>query len=168
MKTNTRCVQLGRFSDVHGAIVPPIYQTATFEQPTATEFGEFDYTRSGNPTRALLEQQLADLEDAAHACAFASGMAALTSLTRIVRPGEEIIAGDDLYGGTVRLLDRITSHFNIVVRYVDTTNETEVRQAVTDRTRLILIETPSNPLFRISDIRALSSIARDASSCLAV
>ncbi len=168
MKTSTRCVQLGRGNDAYGAIVPPIYQTATFEQPTATEFGEFDYTRSGNPTRSLLEQQLADLEDAAHACAFASGMAALTSLTRIVRPGEEIIAGDDLYGGTVRLLDQITSHWNICVRYVDTTNETEVRQAVTDRTRLILIETPSNPLFRISDIRALSSIAKEAGAYFAV
>lgn len=168
MKTSTRCVQLGRGNDHFGAIVPPIYQTATFEQPTATEFGEFDYTRSGNPTRALLEQQLADLEDAAHACAFASGMAALTSLTRIVRPGEEIVAGDDLYGGTVRLLDRLSSHLNIAVRYVDTTNEAEVRKAVTDRTRLILIETPSNPLFRVSDIRALSSIAKDARAFLAV
>ena len=168
MKTSTRCVQLGRGNDHFGAIVPPIYQTATFEQPTATEFGEFDYTRSGNPTRALLEQQLADLEDAAHACAFASGMAALTSLTRIVRPGEEIVAGDDLYGGTVRLLDRLSSHLNIAVCYVDTTNEAEVRKAVTDRTRLILIETPSNPLFRVSDIRALSSIAKDARAFLAV
>src|SRR4029079_1315296 len=168
MKTSTRCYQLGRGNDHFAAIVPPIYQTATFEQPTATEFGEFDYTRSGNPTRALLEQQLADLEDAAHACAFSSGMAALTSLTRIVRPGEEIVAGDDLYGGTVRLLDRLASHLNIAVRYVDTTNEVEVRKAVTDRTRLILIETPSNPLFRISDIRALSSIAKDAGAYLAV
>jgi cysteine-S-conjugate beta-lyase len=168
MKNSTRCVQLGRGNDAYGAIVPPIYQTATFEQPTATEFGEFDYTRSGNPTRTLLEQQLADLEDATHACAFASGMAALTSLTRIVRPGEEIIAGDDLYGGTVRLLDQITSHLNISVRFVDTTKESEVRRAVSDRTRLILIETPSNPLFRISDIRALSSIAKDARACLAV
>jgi cystathionine beta-lyase len=168
MKTSTRCVQLGRGNDHFGAIVPPIYQTATFEQPTATEFGEFDYTRSGNPTRTLLEQQLADLEDAAHACAFASGMAALTSLTRIVRAGEEIVAGDDLYGGIVRLLDRLSSHLNIAVRYVDTTNEAEVRKAVTDRTRLILIETPSNPLFRVSDIRALSSIAKDARAFLAV
>jgi len=168
MKPSTRCVQLGRGNDAYGAIVPPIYQTATFEQPTATEFGEFDYTRSGNPTRTLLEQQLADLEDAAHACAFASGMAALTSLTRIVRPGEEIVAGDDLYGGTVRLLDQITARLNIAVSYVDTTNETEVRRAVGDRTRLVLIETPSNPLFRISDIRKLRSIAKDAGAYLAV
>src|ERR1044072_2340323 len=106
MKTSTRCVQLGAGTDNHGAIVPPIYQTATFQQPTATEFGEFDYTRSGNPTRALLEQQLADLEEGKFACAFTSGMAALTSLIRTLRSGDEIVAGNDLYGGTVRLLDR--------------------------------------------------------------
>ena len=163
MRLATRCVQLGRGDDSHGAIVPPIYQTATFEQP-----GEYDYTRSGNPTRTLLEQQLADLEDAAYACAFASGMAALTALTRIVKAGEEIIAGDDLYGGTVRLLDHLASHQNISVRYVDTTGPTELRNALTERTRLLLIETPSNPLFRISDISALAAIAKDAGVYLAV
>ena len=168
MKTSTRCVQLGRGHDAYGAMVPPIYQTATFEQLNATEFGEYDYTRSGNPTRTLLEQQLADLEEASYASCFASGMAALTALTRVVKAGEEIIAGDDLYGGTVRLLDRIASHQNISVRYVDTTDVDEFRKAVTDRTRLVLIETPSNPLFRISDISELASIAREAGAYLAV
>ena len=168
MKTSTRCVQLGRGNDAYGAIVPPIYQTATFEQPTATEFGEYDYTRSGNPTRTLLEQQLADLENAGYACAFASGMAALTSLTRIVKAGQEIIAGDDLYGGTVRLLDRIASHQHVSVRYVDTRDGDALRKIVTGRTRLILFETPSNPLFRISDIRELSLIAKEAGAYLAV
>lgn len=168
MKTSTRCVQLGRGHDAYGAIVPPIYQTATFEQLNATEFGEYDYTRSGNPTRTLLEQQLADLEDGGYASCFASGMAALTALTRIVKAGEEIIAGDDLYGGTVRLLDRLASHQNISVRYVDTTDGNELRKAVTDRTRLVLIETPTNPLFRISDISELASIAREAGAYLAV
>ena len=168
MKLSTRCAQLGRGDDTHGAIVPPIYQTATFEQPTATEFGEYDYTRSGNPTRTLLEAQLADLEAASYASAFASGMAALTALTRIVKAGEEIIAGDDLYGGTVRLLDRIASHQNISVRYVDTADVDQLKKALTNRTRLILIETPSNPLFRISDIRALASIAKHAGVFLAV
>ena len=168
MKTSTRCVQLGRGHDAYGAIVPPIYQTATFEQPTASEFGEYDYTRSGNPTRTLLEQQLAHLEDAGYACAFASGMAALTALTRIVKAGEEIIAGDDLYGGTIRLLERIASHQNISVRYVDTRDGDALLKIVTSRTRLILIETPSNPLFRISDIRQLSLMAREAGAYLAV
>ena len=168
MKLSTQCVQLGRGDDTHGAIVPPIYQTATFEQPTATEFGEYDYSRSGNPTRTILEAQLANLENAAHARVFSSGMAALTALTRILKAGEEIIAGDDLYGGTVRLLDRIASHQNISVRYVDTTDLDQLKNALTSRTRLILIETPSNPLFRISDIRTLASVARDAGSFLAV
>lgn len=168
MKTSTRCVQLGRGHDAHGAIVPPIYQTATFEQPTPTEFGEYDYTRSGNPTRKLVEEQLADLENAGYACAFASGMAALTALTRIVKAGEEIIAGDDLYGGTVRLLDRLASHQGVSVRYVDTRDGYALRKIVTGRTRLILIETPSNPLFRISDIRELSLIAHEAGAYLAV
>jgi len=168
MKLSTRCVQLGRGDDTYGAIVPPIYQTATFEQPAASEFGEYDYTRSGNPTRTLLEAQLANLENASHACAYASGMAALTALTRIVKPGEEIVAGDDLYGGTVRLLDRISSHQNVSVSYVDTTNPTQLRKLVTSRTRLILIETPSNPLFRISDISKLALIANEAGAYLAV
>lgn len=168
MKTSTRCVQLGVANDIHGAIVPPIYQTATFEQPTATDFGDYDYTRSGNPTRAILEQQLAILEDAQYASAFGSGMAALTALTRMVRPGEEIIAGDDLYGGTVRLLERIKSAQNVTVHYVDTTDANAVRRIATPQTRLILIETPSNPLFRISDIRELSRIAREVGALLAV
>ncbi len=168
MKPSTRCVQLGRGRDNHGAIVPPIYQTATFEQPSATDFGEFDYTRSGNPTRRLLEQQLADLEEASYACAFASGMAALTALIRTVGPGQEIIAGDDLYGGTVRLLERVASNQNVSVRYLDTTDVESVRRAVTVRTRLILIETPSNPLFRISDISALGRVAHDTGALLAV
>ena len=168
MKPSTLCVQLGSANDAHGAIVPPIYQTATFEQATATEFGEYDYTRSGNPTRAILEQQLASLEKADYACAFASGMAALTSLTRLVRPGEEIIAGDDLYGGTVRLLERIAEIQQVVIRYVDTTNLESVESNITARTRLILVETPGNPLFHISDIRALSELAHRAGALLAV
>lgn len=168
MKTSTLCVQLDAGHDPHGAIVPPIYQTATFEQSTATEFGDYDYTRSGNPTRSLLERQLAKLENGQHACAFTSGMAAITALTRLLRTGDEIIVGDDLYGGTVRLLERISATQNVVVRYVDTTDASEVRRAATTETRLILIETPSNPTFRISDIRELSAIAKATGAHLVV
>jgi len=168
MKRSTRCVYLGTGADPYGAIVPPIYQTATFKQPTALEFGEYDYTRSGNPTRTLLEQQLASLEEGLHACAFASGLAAITALTRLVRSGEEIIAGDDLYGGTVRLLQRISGSQNIAVRYIDTTDMTAVERVLSPKTRLILIETPTNPLFHISDIRQLSQLASKAGALLAV
>jgi len=168
MKTSTRCVYLGTGADPYGAIVPPIYQTATFKQPSALDFGEYDYTRSGNPTRTLLEQQLASLEDGKHACAFASGLAAITALTRLVRSGDEIIAGDDLYGGTVRLLERISGTQHITVHYTDTTDLAAVERALGARTRLILIETPTNPLFHISDIRQLSQLARNAGVLLAV
>jgi cysteine-S-conjugate beta-lyase len=168
MKTSTRCVHFRNQADPYGAIAPPIYQTATFRQPSALEFGEFDYTRSGNPTRTLVERQLAELEDGVHACAFASGMAAITSLTRLVNWGEEIIAGDDLYGGTVRLLEQIRECRDIRVRYVDTTELDAVRQALTPRTRLILIETPTNPFLRICDIRALAQVAHEARVVLAV
>jgi cystathionine beta-lyase len=168
LQISTRCVLSDQSVDPHGAIAPPIYQTATFRQPTATEFGEYDYTRSGNPTRALLERQLAELEEGAYACAFASGMAAITALTRLVEQGEEIIAGDDLYGGTVRLLEKILPRQGISVRYVDTTDLGAVQAALTPQTRLILIETPSNPLLRISDIRGLAEIAHAERVLLAV
>lgn len=168
MKTSTRCVHLNSEDDTYGAISPPIYQTATFRQPTATEFGEYDYTRTANPTRNLLEQKLAELEGGRYATAFASGMAAITALTRLVESGDEIVAGDDLYGGTVRLFEKVLPRQGIHVRYCDTTDLDEVRSAITTRTRLILIETPSNPLLRISDIRSLAELAHGAGALLAV
>jgi cystathionine beta-lyase len=161
-------VHLRDQTDIHGAIVPPIYQTATFRQPAASECGEYDYTRSGNPTRALLERQLAELEEGSHACAFASGMAAITALTRLVQSGEEIIAGDDLYGGTVRLLDQVLPRQGIGVRYVDTADLDAVKSAITPAVKLLLVETPTNPRLRICDIRGLSRIAHDAGVWLAV
>ncbi len=168
LKPSTRCVHFRTPSDPYGAIAPPIYQTATFRQPNALEFGEYDYTRSGNPTRTLLEEQLAELEGGAYACAFASGMAAITALTRVLNSGDEIIAGDDLYGGTVRLLERVLSRQAITVRYVDATDLEAVRSALSLRTKLILVETPSNPLLRICDVRSLSEIASAAGVLLAV
>ena len=168
MKTATQCVRLEPGDDPHKAVSPPIYQTATFRQPCADEFGEYDYTRSGNPTRFLVERQLAKLENGAHACAFASGMAAITALTRLVSNGEEIVAGDDLYGGTVRLLEQVLPRLGIAARYVDTSDFAAVKAAITPRTRLILIETPSNPLLKISDIESLARLAHEAGAFLAV
>ena len=168
MKTATRCVHCAGNGDPFNAISPPIYQTATFRQPTASEFGEYDYTRTANPTRTLVEQQLATLEGGNHACAFSSGMAAITALTRLLRSGDHIIAGDDLYGGTVRLLDQVLSRAGVSVSYVDTTDAEEVRTSLIERTRLLLIETPTNPLLRICDIKALAQLAHSAGAILAV
>jgi len=168
MKTATRCVHHGSTEDPFSAVVPPIYQTATFRQSSAMEFGEYDYTRSANPTRTLLERQLAALENGEYASAFASGMAALTALTRLAQVGDEIVAGDDLYGGTVRLLEQVLPRQGIAVRYVDTTNLAAVQRAFNPRTKLVLVETPTNPLLRISDIRCLSEITHGAGALLAV
>src|SRR4051794_31403899 len=106
MKNATQCVLLDS-DDPFGSTSPPIYQTATFRQPTADEFGEYDYSRTANPTRSHLEKKLAELEHGTHAAAFASGMAAISAVCRLVSSGEEIIAGDDLYGGTIRLLEKV-------------------------------------------------------------
>ncbi len=161
MKTATRCVHLSHLRDGRdpfGAVSPPIYQTATFRQISATEFGEYDYTRTANPTRAQAEEQIAALEGGRHACAFASGMAAITAVTRLVQAGEEILAGDDLYGGTIRLLSQVAPRLGIAVRWVDASNPAAVEEAITPATRLLLVETPTNPLLRIADIQALSAI----------
>src|SRR5262245_50505174 len=168
MKAATRCVHLGPANDPYGSISVPLYQTATFQQVSATAVGEYDYTRSGNPTRTSLEQQLAALEGGGYACAFASGMAAITAVTRLVKSGEEIIAGDDLYGGTIRLLESLRQRQDIRISYVDTSNLEAFTNALTRRTRLVLIETPSNPLFRISDIRKLARTTNEAGAILAV
>jgi cystathionine beta-lyase len=168
MKTSTQCVHFDSIEDPHCSISPPIYQTATFRQPSADEFGQYDYTRSGNPTRSLVERQIARLEGAEYASTFASGMAAISALTRLLGAGEEVIAGDDLYGGTVRLLDQVLPRLGIGVRYVDPTDVEAVREAVNPRVRLILIETPSNPTMRIADIRALADVARAGGALLAV
>jgi cysteine-S-conjugate beta-lyase len=168
MRIATQCVHLETGDDPYGAIAPPIYQTATFRQPSALEFGEYDYTRSGNPTRTLLEQQLATLEEGKYACAFASGMAAITALVRLLTPGDEIIAGNDLYGGTVRLLDQVLQRQGTRIHYADTTDLDAVGRLVNSRTKLLLVETPSNPFLRISDIQGLAELSRKTGRLLAV
>lgn len=160
MKISTRCVRPIADRDPYGAVAPPIYQTATFRQPSAVEFGEYDYTRTANPTRSLVEEQIAALEGGGFACAFASGMAALTAVTRFVAAGEEILAGDDLYGGTCRLLSRVAPRQSVRVRYVDATDPAAVEAAIGPATRLLLVETPTNPLLRIVDLERIAAIAR--------
>jgi cystathionine beta-lyase len=154
--------------DPHGAASIPIYQTATFRQPSAIEPGRFDYSRSGNPTRAVLEVQLAQLEQGEHGFAFASGMAALSAITQLLRPGQEILAGDDLYGGTYRLLAELVAPLGINVRYCDTTDLDAVNKSIGERTRLVLIETPTNPFLKVCDIRAIARITHRHGALLAV
>lgn len=146
----------------------PIYQTATFRQEDATEFGEYDYSRSGNPTRAVVEKQIASLESGSRGFCFATGLAAITAVTRLISPGEEILACDDLYGGAYRLFSRILAKRGITVRYVDFGNLDAVAAAITPNTKLVYLETPTNPLLQIIDIAAAADIAHRNGSLLCV
>jgi len=139
----------------------PIYQTATFCQPSATEFGAYDYTRSGNPTRDALQRQLAQLDGGARAFCFTTGMAALSAVTRLVTSGDEVIVNDDSYGGTYRLMSKVATRQGIRVRYVNMAGKggpANLAQAINSSTRLVMIESPTNPMQRICNIAEIARI----------
>ena len=146
----------------------PIYQTATFEQEHADRFGDYDYSRSGNPTRTVLEEQVARLEGGTRGFAFASGMAAITAVARTLRTGDEIVADGDLYGGTCRLFTRILERAGIAAHYADACNLEAFTAKITPRTRVIFVESPTNPLLRVLDLRALAALAHANHALLVV
>ncbi|KAK7981887.1 cystathionine beta-lyase [Apiospora saccharicola] len=148
--------------DQYGASSIPIYQSATFKQSSASGGNEYDYTRSGNPTRTHLERHMAKIMNATRALAVGSGMGALDVITRMLRPGDEVITGDDLYGGTNRLLTYMSSNQGIVVHHVDTTEVDRVREVVNEKTAMVLLETPTNPLIKIVDITSIARAVHDA------
>ena len=169
MKFDTRLVHFDPCpGDPHRPVATPIYQTATFEQECATEFGEYDYSRSGNPTRTILETQLALLENAERAFCFSSGMAAITAVTRLLKPGDEILAGNDLYGGAYRLFSNILRSSGIIVHYADSSSLEEFRSAISPRTRLVHIETPGNPRLSTTNIAAVAELAHSQGALLSV
>lgn len=151
-----------------GAISVPIYQTSTFVQEAPGVNKGFDYSRSNNPTRAALEQLLAKLEEGDAGFAFASGLAAIDAVLKLLKSGDEILACDDIYGGTFRIFTHIYEKFGIKVTYVDTTNIEHVLNAITEKTKFVWIETPTNPTLKISDIRAISAIAKTVDALLVV
>ena len=144
-----------------GAITVPIYQTATFVHPDVGQSTGYDYTRQQNPTREVLEKTVAALEGGHEAMAFASGMAAMATLCELFSQGDHIIASDDLYGGSVRLLDTVVVKHGIAVDYVDTSDTQTIRRAVCAHTKAIFVETPSNPMMLITDIAAVSLICKE-------
>ncbi|KAI3694512.1 hypothetical protein L1987_77478 [Smallanthus sonchifolius] len=145
--------------DPYSAMSTPLYQTATFKQPSATENDSYDYTRSGNPTRDVLESLLAKLDKADRAFCFTSGMAALAAVSHLVKTGDEIVAGEDIYGGSDRLLSQVLPRTGVIVKRVDTTNLDEVAAAIGPQTKLVWLESPTNPRIQISDIRKIAEIA---------
>jgi cysteine-S-conjugate beta-lyase len=145
----------------------PIYQTATFEQDEATAFGPYDYSRSGNPTRTVLEEQIAELENGTRGFCFSSGMAAISTITRLLRTGDEILADNDLYGGTCRLFTRVLHRTGITARYADACDLDAFAAQISERTRLVYLESPTNPLLRVVDIRHIAGLAHANGALLA-
>ncbi|MBS1645516.1 MAG: PLP-dependent transferase [Bacteroidetes bacterium] len=143
-----------------GAISVPIYQTSTFVQEAPGKNKGFDYARSGNPTRSALENIIAELEQGSTGLAFASGLAAIDAVVKLLKSGDEILAVDDIYGGAFRLFTHIYEKFGIKVNYVDTTQVVHVVDALTPNTKLIWLETPTNPSLKISDIHAIAQAAK--------
>lgn len=151
-----------------GAVSVPIYQTSTFVQEAPGVNKGFDYARTGNPTRKTLEHVIAQLEGGKRGAAFASGLAAIDAVVKLLQSGDEILAVDDIYGGAFRLFTHIYSKFGIKVNYVDTTDVGNVIDAITPATKLIWLETPTNPTLKISDIKAIATIAKQHNILLCV
>ncbi len=169
MKLATKIIHAGAEPDPStGAIMTPIYQTSTYVQEAPGKNKGYEYARSQNPTRKALEDALAIIENGKHALAFSSGVAATDAVIKLLEPGDEVIAANDMYGGTYRLFTKVFEKFGIKFIYVDTTNVENVKAAVTANTKLIWIETPTNPLMNITDIHAVSKISRAAGALLCV
>jgi cystathionine beta-lyase/cystathionine gamma-synthase len=169
MKPATKYIHAGMTPDPStGAIIPPIYQTSTYVQEAPAVNKGYEYARSQNPTRKALEDAYAIIENGKYALAFSSGVAATDAVIKLLQPGDEVICANDLYGGTYRLFTKVFEKFGIRFIYVDTTNADNIKKAVTGKTKLIWIETPTNPLMNITDIAAAVAIAKPKKILLAV
>ena len=168
MKFNTMAVHKGQKPEkLYGSISLPIYQTSTFKQ---NEIGEYiyDYSRAGNPTRTNLEENICSLEGGQDAIAFSSGLAAISSIIQLFKGGDHIIFTENVYGGTYRLLDTIMKKFGVEQAWVDTSSINEIKSSIQSNTKLIFIETPTNPMMSLSDIKAICNLANEHSILVAV
>lgn len=151
----------GHHEENTGAVnAPPLYLSSTFHQKKLNEFGPYDYSRSGNPTRTQLEKTIASLENGTNGFAFSSGMAAISSAFMLLNSGDHIVISKDVYGGTFRFVTRLLAQFSIEHTFVDMTNTNEVAEAIKPNTKVIYVETPANPLLQITDIRAIVALAK--------
>ncbi|MEJ2161920.1 MAG: cystathionine gamma-synthase [Robiginitalea sp.] len=169
LRFNSKTIHGGQEPDkAYGAVMPPIYQTSTFAQESPGAHKGYEYSRSGNPTRNALEKALASIENGEHGFAFASGLAAMDAVIKLLSPGDEVISTNDLYGGSYRLFRKIFEPFGIRFQFVDMQDPGRIEAAVTSKTRLIWVETPTNPMMNIVDIRAVAAIAKRHKIMLAV
>ena len=170
MKFNTKTIH-GGLHDIdpaYGSVMPPIYQTSTYAQDTPGGHKGFEYSRSGNPTRSALENNLASIENGKFGLAFGSGLAAIDAVVKLFKPGDEIISTNDLYGGSYRLFTKIFEGLGIKFHFVGMNDLAAVKEKINDNTKLIWVETPTNPMMNIIDIEAVSKIAKKNDLLLAV
>ncbi|MDH5401011.1 MAG: PLP-dependent aspartate aminotransferase family protein [Candidatus Heimdallarchaeota archaeon] len=161
-KFETKAIHKGQEPDKEtGAIIPPIHLSSTFIQDGVGNHRGFEYSRTNNPTRSRLEEQIASLEGAKHGIAFSSGSAATSTVQLMLKSNDHIICGDDVYGGTYRFFDKVMTRFGLNYDFVDLTNAENLRIKITEKTKLLWLESPTNPLLKISDLRSLSEIASD-------
>lgn len=168
-KFATKAIHAGQQADpTTGAVMTPIYQTSTYQQKAPGDHKGFEYSRGTNPTRKALEDCLAALENGQHGLAFSSGMAATDCVLRLLKPGDEVLTGDDLYGGSYRIFTKVYEPLGIKFVFVDTSDVEAVRAAITANTKLIWVETPTNPTLKLADIEAIGKIAKEKQILYAV
>lgn len=166
---STKAIHVGQEADTAtGATIVPIYQTSTFTQEEIGKTKGYDYSRSDNPTREAFEKAIASVENGEFGLAFASGLAAENAVLSILKPGDNIIASDDLYGGTYRLFTKVLANQGVTTKFVDGTNLVAIESAINEKTKLIWLETPTNPLLRLSDIESIADIAKNRRVLLVV
>ena len=162
MKLDTKIVRASSKPDkITGAVVPPIYQTATYVLEEVGKDKGFDYTRASNPSRQLLEEHLASIEGADYGICFSSGMSAVDSVLKLLKSGDHVVCSDDVYGGVSRHFNQVLVHYGLEFTYVDSSNPDAVNNAIKDNTKLLWIESPTNPLLKITDLNAMNKIAKD-------
>jgi len=169
LRPETLCIHAGQSPDpVHGAVMTPIVLSSTFAQDGPGGYKDYDYSRAGNPTRTALEGCLAALEGAKHGVAFGSGCAATTAVLLGLKSGDHVLCGDDVYGGTFRIFDKVMKQWGLDATFMDMSDLAKVKAAIRPNTKLLWLETPSNPMLKIFDIAAIAEIAKKANAALAV
>jgi len=169
MHFNSAVIHGGQAPDkAYGAVMPPIYQTSTYAQTTPGGHQGFEYSRTHNPTRKALEQALASIEEGTYGLAFASGLAAMDAVLKLLQPGDEVVSTNDLYGGSYRLFTKVFEPLGISFRFVGMQNTETIAAALTKKTKLIWVETPTNPMMQVADIKAIAQLAQQHKILLAI
>ncbi len=169
LRFNSKTIHGGQFPDkAYGAVMPPIYQTSTYAQTTPGGHKGYEYSRSANPTRTALENALASIENGNYGLAFGSGLAAMDAVMKLLKPGDEVISTNDLYGGSYRIFKKIFEQYGIVFHFVEMQDASAIEAHINKKTKLIWVETPTNPMMNIIDIKAVAQLAKQQGVLLAV